>query len=76
MESHARPLTGALLFSGLGLVLFVMAIAGFLFYGANLVGSGPENTAAQNVMLCLGLVALCGSVASLLLALVLRLLRR
>ncbi|QCW49519.1 hypothetical protein FE634_02210 [Nocardioides dongxiaopingii] len=71
-----RPLTGALLFTGLGVVLFLMALAGLFGYGANLVGSGPDNVAAQNVMLCLGLVCLAGSLASFALAVVLRLLRR
>ena len=75
-SSAARPLTGALLFTGLGIVLFFMALAGLFGYGANLVGSGPDNTAAQNVMLCLGLVSLTGSLASFVLAIVLRLVRR
>ncbi|MCW2813685.1 MAG: hypothetical protein JWN84_1140 [Nocardioides sp.] len=74
--SAVRPLTGALLFTGLGIVLFLMALAGFFGYDANLVGSGPDNVAAQNVMLCLGLLSLAGSLASCVLAVVLRLMRR
>ncbi len=66
--SPVRPLTGALLFTGLGIVLILMALAGLLGYGANLVGSGPDNVAAQNVMLCLGLVSFTGSLASFVLA--------
>lgn len=80
METRApsaiRPLTGALLFTGLGIVLFSMALAGLVGYDANLVGSGPDNDAAQNVMMCLGLVSLAGSLASFALAVVLRLMRR
>ena len=71
-----RPLTGSLLLTCAGIVLLVTAIGSLALTDANLVGSGPENTAAQHVMLCLGLFSGIAAITSLLVALVLRMVRR